>query len=437
MNLNQVHVSIIDIFTTPIIMLLVSISCFKFSNYKKIILSFLLYPLFIFLIFLCNDYLRIQSLGFLLYLLFIVTFLTNPNNRDLKLLNQTLTIFLIFKNIRYFLNVPFYIFKAFEINRNIIIILIIYLSELFGTLIIIKKINKEFPSLDSFFMDSTSYTTLILFSLIIQWSFFYFQNINNHYDELVFYSFLFVLTSVFYFYLLFKAQYTNIENLLKKKQVEQEIIALKKYSSLINEKQNQLRKFRHDYKNLILTLTSLAHENKIEEMKTYLQELNVYSQEQLELVHLPFKDLDTIKNSIIRGFIFSKLLEFEMNHLEIEFQSESNLAEINLDNFNLIRILGIYFDNALEHLSDHQEGKFTLRILENDAAHFFTIKNSYYGDKLLIREIIQQGFTTKDGHSGQGLDTIEVIKQKYPQLSVQYQQGEFFQVQLIIEKNKE
>lgn len=437
MLVDPIVITILDILITPILLLKLSLNHSKQVTKYGLCISFLLYFIFIPIIILCNDYFSLQTTPILICLFIQLFFLTNKEERSVHLINNTLTIIYTFEIYRYFLNSPFYLLRADKWYRSLFVIFITYCSEYLGTKLTITYLKKQFPIFEEVMLNNISYTRFISFSLFLQEFFFYIQQVNNKYDEMLIYSFLFMITTVFYFYLLLKTQYSYIDNLLNKEKIEQEVLSLKKYSSLINEKQNQLRKFRHDYKNLILTLTSLAHENKIEEMKTYLQELNVYSQEQLELAHLPFNDLNIIQNSIIRGFIFSKLLEFEMNHHEIEFQSESNLAEINLDNFNLIRILGIYFDNALEHLSDHQEGKFTLRILENDAAHFFTIKNSYYGDKLLIREIIQQGFTTKEGHSGQGLDTIEVIKQKYPQLSVRYEQGEFFQVQLIIEKNKE
>lgn len=437
MTLNLALATILDIFLTPIALLIIAFQTLNLSIKKNLIWCIVLYPIFIIIIMLCNDYLGFQSIGFLIYFLFSILILSAKENKNLLLINQSLTLFFIFDNIRYLLNVPFYLANAYELNRNIVIIFVIYLVEIIGTLIIIKFIYKRFPMIDSFLLHDTSYTILLCVSHVLQNTFFFIQILQDKYKELVYYSFLFVLISLFYVCLLSIAQYRNMENMLNKEKFKQEITTLQKYSSLMNEKQNQLRKFRHDYKNLILTLSALIHENKIEEMKTYLQELNVYSQEQLELVHIPFNDLNTIQNSIIRGFIFSKLLEFEMNHLEFEFHCETTLEEINLDNFNLIRIIGIYLDNAIEHLMDHQNGNFSLYIEENAKAHFFTIKNTYLGDKLLIREIIQQGFTTKAGHSGQGLDTIEVLKQKCPQISVQYQVGEYFQVHLIIEKNKE
>ena len=430
-------VTILDILFTPLILLLISSNQINHVRKYGIFYSLILYFLFIPIIFLCNDYLDLQTTPIIICLSVQLYFLTNREEKNILFFNKILTIIYIFEIIRYFLNAPFYLLNAFDLSRNIIVIFGIYMLEYLGTAIMIRYIDKQYPLIEVTFFNDISYTKLIAFSLLFQEFFFYVQQVNNKYEEMIIYSFLFMLTSIFFFYLLFRAQYNNIENILSKEKVEQEVIALQKYSSLIIEKQNQLRKFRHDYKNLILTLSSLVHENKIGEVKTYLQELNTYSQEQLEMVHVPFNELNIIENSIIRGFLLSKLLEFELENIPFQFLCNSDLNEVNLDNFNLIRILGIYLDNALEHLSEYPVGKFFLHIQENSDALLFTIKNSYQGEKLLIREIIQQGFSTKAAHSGQGLDTIEVLKQKHPQLSVQYKQGEFFEVHLIIEKAKE
>jgi len=76
-----------------------------------------------------------------------------------------------------------------------------------------------------------------------------------------------------------------------------------------------------------------------------------------------------------------------------------------------------------------------LVIYQDDLQIEFSIKNTYKKSNMSIGTLQRKNISTKKGHSGLGLNTIQEFTQKFPNVFTQYKQEEsFFSVQLIIIK---
>lgn len=99
-------------------------------------------------------------------------------------------------------------------------------------------------------------------------------------------------------------------------------------------------------------------------------------------------------------------------------------------------MLGILLDNALEAAVESQNKVIDIMVYQDDSQIEFLIKNTYQDARLALDQLQQKGYSTKAGHPGFGLNTVEEFKQKYTNLFVQYQRVDaVFSTQVILMKD--
>ena len=130
-------------------------------------------------------------------------------------------------------------------------------------------------------------------------------------------------------------------DLMQKKEQE----TLKKYAASLEQNQLQLRKFKHDYQNMLTSLKLSAANGDNQEL---LDKLEHYSNTQINNQDLwRFNDVDNIHNDLIKSIIISKLNEIHQKKITYHFECKQNIEKLtNVEPFDLVRIIGVKFDNA-------------------------------------------------------------------------------------------
>ena len=97
---------------------------------------------------------------------------------------------------------------------------------------------------------------------------------------------------------------------------------------------------------------------------------------------------------VIAGFIYSKQKQAEKAHKKLNIVVHSYLLESRMPEYELVRVLGILIDNALEAISEHDS--MTLHLDSRDGRIIITTLNK---GPLLTPEIraklFTAGYTTK------------------------------------------
>lgn len=89
--------------------------------------------------------------------------------------------------------------------------------------------------------------------------------------------------------------------------------------------------------------------------------------------------------------------------------------------FDIIRILGIAYDNAIEaSVTLNDKAKISSMVYSVGSDLEFEIKNRFDHIEKTILELKKPGVTTKSGHAGYGLANIDEIKSKYDNVLVEY-----------------
>lgn len=224
----------------------------------------------------------------------------------------------------------------------------------------------------------------------------------------------------------------SIQQELLNKQKQKEILdnqhQLEEYASYLEKSEDDLRAFRHDYKNILNSLKVSAQEGNVQEV---IQKLDKYTETNLNSkALLKYKDVNHIYIKSIKSIIISKLTELYNLNIPYNFECRSNIHNLpdHVDELDLVRIIGITFDNAIEESKaliaekhDIRSAEVQIMVYSDDPDEFeFEIRNKIQNKNISTSQIQQRGFTTKKDHKGLGLANIKEIESKYPDMSISY-----------------
>lgn len=235
----------------------------------------------------------------------------------------------------------------------------------------------------------------------------------------------------------------NIQKHLLKKSQQDKLIKeqkqLQDYAQYLEESEDELRAFRHDYRNMFNSLKISAQEGNTKEV---IQKLDEYTKANLNAKAFEkYRDVNHIKIKSLKSIIIAKLTEMYSEDIPYNFECSDEITKLpkNINELDLVRIIGISCDNAIEEskelLERNKEAHIEIMINSNDNGEFeYEIQNKRRELKISLKQIQQRGYSTKKSHSGVGLANINNIKNKYENMTISYEvPKEYFDFYLVIE----
>lgn len=224
-------------------------------------------------------------------------------------------------------------------------------------------------------------------------------------NQLLFIVFL-ILYSLFSLFQTMKLLKRN-RDYLESERLKKSLDLMQAYTHEIEIHYLEFRKFKHDYKNLLLGLQKQIE--KTDENYHYLEEMLYYSDEVLNQSVMRFYDLTNIASPVLKTFIIAKLSFCEQKQIKIKFECMDKLDIFLLEEVKLIRILGIMMDNAIEAAINSSKKEIHFYILNRSQEVEFLIENSFSGNLPKLSDIQKCGFSTKGKNRGLGLFIIQDI----------------------------
>ena len=183
--------------------------------------------------------------------------------------------------------------------------------------------------------------------------------------------------------------------------MEQQLEYFKAYKN----SQEEIRRYKHDMKNHFLYLNSLSQDNKIEEMKEYINSLSEHWE------NIP--QLNGTGNTVIDAIIYGKSFLFEQNHiaLTIEGQFTSNL---DVEPIDLCTIFTNAIDNAIEAnvKCPATKDRYLKIIIKGNQHHYLIIFKNPTNNTVKITDNRIKTDKQEENH-GFGLKNIERALLKY------------------------
>lgn len=371
-------------------------------------------------------YLTILTIDFFMNPIILVPFifvmyllLKEKGQKDYFLLNAIITSFLI--NILSDIISSSITSIFYKSNKGDAFIVIIELISVFIIALLLNLVLIKSPILRIIKSAKTpTFSIIEIYFYTVTISFIYFIQKFKAYTTLISGILLFLIIQaiiVIYFYLYTtKHQQAKFEKKLMLEQLDN----LSQYTKQLDKDQKEMHKFKHDFKNILSSLNTIALSNDNPNLKKSLTELEGYSSQYFSNISMDdFKDLEYISNIYIKSLLISKLKTIKANGITCYFECKNDISHIDLNIFDLIRILGVSIDNAIEETAHQANGKIQIILINKNNQIDIIIKNTIT-KSIPINQIQQYGFSTKKKHEGLGMVNIQDIKQKYRNLLIHY-----------------
>lgn len=211
-----------------------------------------------------------------------------------------------------------------------------------------------------------------------------------------------------------KVQY----KLQREKYIQQE-----KYLSALEKSYQDLRKARHDYQNTLLAIQGAINEKNILEAENYLKEILKQTNNDTKNEAKILFNLNKIKLSGIRNLLAVKIKKMQEFGIKYTMEVMDDIDNLPGDIVSIVRIIGILVDNAIEASQNQDNPQINLALIKyNSKAYSFSIVNKI-NKKVELNKIIERGYTTKENHTGLGLDNVLQLVEKSENFTLEINQS--------------
>ena len=261
---------------------------------------------------------------------------------------------------------------------------------------------------------------LLLFISVFILVFYNFLSINSVMESNnipLYYMSISVITFFFILFILISS--SLLKNLHIKIEVEaekQKLEQQKKYIESLEKNNNEIRKFKHDFNNIILGLEGYITSNEVNNIKlrdyfyNNIKNLNT----KIELDNIVLSHLNNIKVPSIKNLLTNKIISAQNNDFKVNISVEDEIDNFYVNEMQLSRILGIFLDNSLEAGLELDNNRFLeLIILKVHKTIVIQITNTFKNTNLDIDKINESGYSTKGENRGIGLSSANDIISKH------------------------
>ncbi len=254
------------------------------------------------------------------------------------------------------------------------------------------------------------------------------------FSSIILYIAYFVLTFIMIAAIV-KEYETNAQIMLKQNSYDN----LQEYMSQIEELYQNIRAFRHDYSNIMASMAVYINDNDMEGLKEY------YDKQIMPINRLLNKEKDVVARLLNLNIIELKgLISVKINYalemkIKVDLEIADRIEKINIKNIDLVRIMGILLDNAIEACQECEAPYINLSIIKMDNGAAIIIRNTYRKKAIEYSKLGKPGITTKGARRGMGLYNIKSILKEYDNVTMdtEYTEEFFTQSLEIYEKDQE
>ena len=200
----------------------------------------------------------------------------------------------------------------------------------------------------------TIFLTLSILGILFVFNFSYGESIGYGYGAIAFNGCLF-LAAFIAITILLRTLYQAIRRQEENNSMAEQYENLQTYTRKLEALYNSMRSFKHDYVNLLATMSGYMEENNMKELKSYFyQEIlpisHSFSENNSRLSSLSF-----IENLELKGLLSSKLIRAMELGLHVELEISKPVSAFSMRPVDLALVMGIFLDNAIEAAENTDE----------------------------------------------------------------------------------
>jgi two-component system sensor histidine kinase AgrC len=326
-------------------------------------------------------------------------------------------------------------FTIAQVRENASLAMLVYLI-MTPVVVIVTQIYKKLNRIIGISEDSNNRNSIVSLAYIIIILIFMgllgkiYSLIPRSEDSI--YLALFFSLLILFVSLNFVVLYINNRYLMQKNEYEQ----LKIYTGIVEDLVTDIKKFRHDYVNIIYSINGFIENEDLKNLKMYFND-EIIKDSSILYNNNNMLQLQNLKNPAIKGLVSSKIVQAENLGLHLTVEIENEIKEIPVRTLDMCRILGVLIDNGIEAAVESEKKKMNIGMMDDGENVILIIANTYK-NLPKISDMFKEGFSTKGVGRGIGLSTIKAtIDANYKNIIFNsFNQAGIFKQEINIKRNK-
>ena len=188
---------------------------------------------------------------------------------------------------------------------------------------------------------------------------------------------------------------------------------LQDYTRNLEAMYNSLRSFKHDYVNILLSLSGYIEDGDMDRLKDFFESKIFPTKNLITGGDYKLNQLSNIGVLEIKSLLSAKMIYAHESGIDITIDIPDKVESFLIDTVDLARILGIFLDNAIEATLETEQPQIGLNIIQNKTGVSIIISNRFLDNGVMLHKLKQKDFSTKIGHQGIGLWNAQKIISSY------------------------
>lgn len=184
------------------------------------------------------------------------------------------------------------------------------------------------------------------------------------------------------------------------------------YIEKMEQMQSELRRFRHDFQNMMSGLYLQAKEGDLKAVQDFIQEMTGDFDRQVGGQIQLMNQLGNIRMMEVKSLFLEKFARMQQEGICCDFEALSPFESSRMRSVDLCRCLGILTDNAMDEVRGKEGGRIWLLISVQNGCTTFRVKNTLHGP-VEFEQLGRSGYTTKGTGRGTGLESYRKILERY------------------------
>ncbi|GCF95661.1 hypothetical protein NRIC_35520 [Enterococcus florum] len=232
-------------------------------------------------------------------------------------------------------------------------------------------------------------------------------------------------------YLSFKIRELNNQQIQQLK--DEQVKDLTTYVHHIEDLYNDIRSFRHDYQNVLISLKESINTQDVGVIEKTYQTILANEKINLQDDKFHLTKLNNLELLPIKGIVSAKVIKALQEQINVSIEVTDPITETSLDVLDYVRILSILLDNAIEAAVQTEQPTLTIAFFfnEDQTEQTIIIENTCEEPKVNIKKLFEVGYSTKGSNRGIGLATLKSIFNQYEQLTLETECDQYLFRQVI------
>lgn len=188
---------------------------------------------------------------------------------------------------------------------------------------------------------------------------------------------------------------------------------LQEYTNQIEAMYSSLRSFKHDYSNIMLSMSGYIESGDMDGLRTYFNNEIIPANKTLSKNTAHLNHLMNLKITELKSIVSAKLLYAMEQGIAVTVEITEEISELPIESMDLSRVLGIFLDNAVEAALETTKPSIQFAVIVSDTEYLLIVSNTFINHGLPISSLRQPTVSSKGANRGIGLYNAQEILSKY------------------------